>query len=469
MKHNEGDEAQDDFEFEITSLDETDGDAPHVARLPEKPVFFLRTHRKLVTAATTGVVVLAILLIVFSIAPIRQLFTPTVEQTTFYYRLDANPPWGHLFVDGQAVKMTSSEAYPLFTLTRGKHTLLWRADPFSPQQCVAMVPVGSGIDTCKHPEIQFGSSAGADSYISFPANLSLLSTEQRYALLQATQAAFDSQQSSELMRVGDLYAQTAETTGPDAPLCTVLQVAALCLADAHQPLNATLRLQLDTVSWSHIPCSRGACESNGQNCHLFCDIFQYDAPDTSVSPTIWQAYVYVQLFWRFSTLNGQVVADNQADTFIRGQQNDIALPLNITWNGRQWRVSITMIGDYSYASDPVCNAAMGDLYNLENAVPATTGQDIQTSMNPVRGTTLASGCLIEFKLQTDASSLPTPTAPPLVAHVIQRFGVLLAVDSAAHRLFPFLPVASAYEKQLARQWAILQPVVKDVLMVRQGS
>lgn len=459
MRHNESDETRDDFEFEITDLDETGANTPRAPRLPEQPVFFLRRHRKLVTAATTGVVVLAILLIVFSIAPVRQFVTPPQQvQTTFYYRLDANPPWGHLFVDGQATRMNSAGAYPLFTLTRGKHTLLWRADPFSPQQCVVTVPIGSGIDTCKHPGIPLGSSGGTDSYISFPASLSLLSPARRSALLQATQAAFDNQQSSELMRVGDLYAQTAETGGPNSPSCTVLQVAALCLADAQQPLKATLRLQLDTSVLSN----------NGQGCFLYCEAFLYSAPDASVSRTLWQPFVYVQLFWQFSTLDGQVVVDNQADTFIRGQQNDVFLPLNITWNGQRWGITMPMVGDYAYSSDPVCDAAMRDLNNLENAVPATTGQDTQTSMNPIRGTTLASGCLIEFKLQTNASALPTPTSPPLVAHVIQRFGVLLAVDSAAHRLFPFLPVAGAYEKQLARQWAILQPVVKDgQVVVRQ--
>ncbi|MGH2496616.1 MAG: hypothetical protein ACRDIV_18100, partial [Ktedonobacteraceae bacterium] len=349
----------------------------------------------------------------------------------------------------------------LFSLTSWKHTLLWKADPFAQQQCVVMVPVGSGIDTCKHPAISLGSSGGTDSYISFPAGLSLLAAAQRTALLQATQAAFDHLQSSEIMRVGDLYAQTAETAGVNAPSCTVLQVAALCLADAHQPLKATLRLQLDTSGLPKASCSGGAC----QGCFLYCEEFLYSVPDISVSPTIWQAFVYVQLFWQFSTLDGQVIADNQADTFIRGQQNDVFIPLNITWNGRQWGVSIAMIGDYAYSSDPVCDAAMGDLYNLENEVPAMSGQGMQTSTNPIRGTTLASGCLIELKLQTNASSLPTPTSPPLVAHVMQRFGVLLAVDSSAHRLFPFLPVATAYEKQLAQQWAILQPVVTDVQTV----
>jgi hypothetical protein len=40
---------------------------------------------------------------------------------------------------------------------------------------------------------------------------------------------------------------------------------------------------------------------------------------------------------------------------------------------------------------------------------------------------------------------------------MQRFGVLLAVNATAHHLFPFLPVANAYEKQLAQQWATQEP------------
>jgi hypothetical protein len=166
----------------------------------------------------------------------------------------------------------------------------------------------------------------------------------------------------------------------------------------------------------------------------------------------------VQLFWQFTTLQGQIIAENQADTFIRGQQNDISVPLNTIWDGEQWDVSIARIGDYVYASDPVCAAAMDDLYNLESAVPATTAQNTDTSMNPIQGTTFASGCLIEFELQNDVIRTTTPNiSPPLVADVMQRFGVLLAVNDEAHHLFPFLPVANAYEKQLAQHWTILQP------------
>lgn len=455
MKQNEHEEAGDDLEFEITSLDDREGETPPVARLAQNPLLYWRRHRKLAASATTGVVTLAILLLLFSVAPIRQLLFPPAQQTTFAYHLDASPPWGTLFVDGQAVSVVGS-SYPLLNLTRGQHTLMWRAAPFPPQQCTLLVPLGSGIDTCEHPPIP-PESGGTDSYISFPTDIALLSPSQRDALFQATQAAFDRQQSSEMVRVGELYAQTGEKGGPNLPSCTVVPSAALCLADAHQPLKATLRLQLDTTSLSRISCAEGTCISDGLNCRLFCAPFLYATPDVPVSPAIWQASVNVQLFWQFSTLQGQVIADNQADTFIRGQQNDTSVPLNITWNGRRWSVSIARPGDTDYSIDPVCAAAMNDVFNLESDVPAATAQDTQTSMNAVQGTTLASGCLVEFELQDDAFRTTTPNvSPPLVADILQRFGVLLAVNDTAHHLFPFLPVANTYEKELARQWGIAQ-------------
>lgn len=454
--HDGPDEPQDDFDLEITSLDDEAGETPPVARLQQKPLLFLRRHRTLTTFATSGFVVLALLLLLFSVTPARQLLKPAGPQDTFSYRLDASPPWGALFVDGQAVSVASNRSYPLFSLTRGQHTLLWRADPFPPQQCTLVVPVGSGIDTCKHPPIP-PASIGTDWYISFPTDVTLLSPRLRAALLTATQAAFDRQQSSETVHEGELYAQTNEAGQPDMPSCRVLQTAVLCLANAHQPLRATLRLQLDATISPFIYCDAGACSSEGQNCHLFCNPFGYSAPDLPVSTTRWLAYAYMQLFWQFSTFQGQVIADNQTDTFIRGQQNDSFVPLDITWNGKQWGVSIATFDDYDVnARNPVCAAAMNDLYNLANAAPAPPTLNTVISMNPVQGTTFASGCLIEFKLQKRDSGGPTP-APSLVADVMQRFGVLLAVNDVAHRLFPFLPVANAYEKLLAQEWITLPP------------
>ncbi len=45
------------------------------------------------------------------------------------------------------------------------------------------------------------------------------------------------------------------------------------------------------------------------------------------------------------------------------------------------------------------------------------------------------------------------TASPLVAYCLHRFGVLLAANDLAHRLWPYLPLADANEQHLAQQMA----------------
>ena len=85
----------------------------------------------------------------------------------------------------------------------------------------------------------------------------------------------------------------------------------------------------------------------------------------------------------------------------------------------------------------MCQAASGDMYTLVFAsIPLNAGPQL------IPGPTPASGCLLKIPLPLDQSGAVTPsTEPPTVAYVIQRFGVLLAVNDTAHRLWPFLPVA----------------------------
>lgn len=451
-----------DIEVEITDLDEgkAAADTRHTARVTGRTLTFARRHQRPLSFATLAVMALATLIIVFSATHTQQLSTvgstasPTAEPATFTYMLDASPPWGHLFVDGKATSILSAGADPHFSLTRGKHTLLWRADPFPPQQCILMTPVGSGVDTCKHPDVP-PASGGTDSYISFPTNLDLLPASQRDALIQATRAALASQQSSETVQAGELYAQTPGTIASNHHSCTLLQTAVFCFATANQPLQASLRLQLDTGSVPNAPCALGACDSSDQNCRLFCSLSVYDAPGFPVSQTAWQAVIHIHLLWQFATLHGQRIADNQADTFIGGQQNDFSLQLNISWNGQQWGVTTGSNSNNLYSDNPVCNAAGTDIYTLSSP-NATSNTQQYFSQNAIPGSGLAAGCLLQITLQSDPNAASTPTVPPTVAYVMQRFGVLLAVNSAAHRLWPFLPVANAYEKHMAQQWAARQ-------------
>jgi hypothetical protein len=163
---------------------------------------------------------------------------------------------------------------------------------------------------------------------------------------------------------------------------------------------------------------------------------------------VWQPFVLVHVDWQFVTMNGQVIAANEPDTFIVGIPNEHLLELNIHWNGRQWSVTITSQRDSIGNNNPVCDAAFGDLYVLAfGSTPPFSHPQL------VPGPTTASGCLLKISLQLGPNAERTPTAAPLsVAYVIQRFGVLLAVNTTAHRLWSFLPVADAYAQKLAQQW-----------------
>jgi hypothetical protein len=162
---------------------------------------------------------------------------------------------------------------------------------------------------------------------------------------------------------------------------------------------------------------------------------------------VWQASVQVQLLWQFSTRDGRGVEDNQADSFILGQQNALTVPLNITWNGMGWDVTPDSQSGAFGSDAPVCQAAVGDMYTL---VFASTPPNTELQLVP--GPTSASGCLIKIPLQSGLNGTPTPTpTASTVAYVIQRFGVLLAVNAMAHRLWPFLPVADASTQHLVQQ------------------
>src|SRR6266571_1045960 len=142
MREDGSDQSQDDFAVEITDLDKP-GTAAH--RLPRASS---RRYRLPVTVVTAGMIALAILLILGTATPVRELIgtlfarhTPTAIPTLFpgedLFYIQAEPSWGHLMLDGHAVghlPMIGIQA-PL-RLSRGKHTLIWRAEPFSVQQCI---------------------------------------------------------------------------------------------------------------------------------------------------------------------------------------------------------------------------------------------------------------------------------------------------------------------------------------------
>jgi len=96
MDHNELEEPQDDV-VEITNLNQ-DGEEGSA----NTPRFFTQTwllspkYRKQKTLAAAICMGLALLIVLFALTPVSRLFLrgspPTVEPSTYYFGLDANPP-----------------------------------------------------------------------------------------------------------------------------------------------------------------------------------------------------------------------------------------------------------------------------------------------------------------------------------------------------------------------------------------
>jgi hypothetical protein len=90
--------------------------------------------------------------------------------------------------------------------------------------------------------------------------------------------------------------------------------------------------------------------------------------------------------------------------------------------------------------DPAC--ATAEAYFAEDLTSTERGAYSQVRF--VSGANLSEGCLVQA----------TPTLGGVQVEYFERFGVLLALNWAAHRLHPSLPVAGAHVQQLARQLAL---------------
>ena len=80
------------------------------------------------------------------------------------------------------------------------------------------------------------------------------------------------------------------------------------------------------------------------DCLQLCTAPWQSPQDTPVMA--WQAYIVAHATWRYTTLDGHVVADNQSD--ISGQlqfqgSDELPVPITISWDGSNWQVS-TAIG-----------------------------------------------------------------------------------------------------------------------------
>jgi hypothetical protein len=469
MADGEFERPQEDFEVEIADLDQvgaTPGPSKSLRSVP-LPRFSPRQCR-LQLAATTAAIVLALVIILGSTASVRELvdsalsglmpaplpkLTPAPLPRTDRFYIQAGPSWGDLSIDGRTVShLPAPSVEPPLRFSRGRHTLVWRAYPFATQSCTLTVPANPHADTCQYEPALGPVIPASASTIRFAESLNSLSPRERAALIQATRQALESKQYSEMVQPGELYALASGVSGATPDPCTVIAQLFLCYGMAEQPLRARLSFSLDLDTAPNSPCSMTrTCLFEDQDCRLFCDVPLLLSQPSSPAAPVWKVMVVVRASWQYETLDGQLVASHEADTFMGGLENEHFVPLLIRRDGSGWHVSPLFLNPHALFGDPVCDSAVVDA-QIVTDVFVVKHVRISIAYRAVAGPNLADGCVIVMTPQPGPDMMPTSAAsPPLVAYCLHRFGVLLAANDLAHHQWPYLPVATASEKQLAQR------------------
>ncbi len=472
MSEVEQEQPQDDARVEITGIDSSDGvtadnkavSSAKLLRSGLEPGVSAHRHR-LQLVVTAGIVVLALLVILGSTAPVRELVsgvfirpaptpTPTLAPGADLFYVQGSPPWGQLSIDGHAIaQLPRMSLDPPLRLARGRHVLVWKADPFLSLRCTVSVPASYGTDTCRYNQTVQLDSGLLAYIITFSISLTSLPIDQRAPLIQAAQEALDAQQSTDIVQPGELYALS-----PNDPKCRYAPGQPLCYATARQPLKATLSFQLDANEASDEACidpELSSCTFSHQNCHLFCP-----GLDSGLSAAqAWDVFAAVLSQWQFATLDGRVLArdvpDNSLWDYATGQVTDESLvPLGITWDSLGWHVTVSHDASGSDAGffDPACAGAQDEVQQFLYPPADASGMQWQYAS----GSVPAVGCIALGSPQPHPGTTPTPSSSQAaVAYCLHRFGVNLAANELAQRYWPYLPVADAREQLLAQQLAAL--------------
>lgn len=461
MADSEFERPQEDFEVEVADLDQL-GATPGPSKSLRSVALprFAPRQRRLQLAGTTAAVVLTIVIILGSTAPVRELvggalsgLTPPPLPGTDLFYIQAGPSWGHLSIDGRTVSLLPAPGVdPSLRLSRGRHTLVWRASPFATQRCTLTVPANPRADTCQYEPALGPGIPASTSIIRFAESLNTLSNSERAALIQATRQALESKQYSELVQPGEFYALASGMSRSKKDPCKVEAQLFLCYVMAEQPLRARLSFPLDLDTSANSPCSMTrTCLFEDQDCRLFCDVPLMLSQISSPAVQVWKVMVVVRAFWHYETLDGQMLASNEADTFMGGLENEHFVPLLISRDGSGWQVSPLFLNPHALFGDPVCDSALVDAQIVTDAFMIKHVR-IPIAYRAVADPNLADGCVVVMTPQSGPAMTPTSAAsPPLVAYCLHRFGVLLAANDVAQHQWPYLPVANAREKQLAQR------------------
>jgi hypothetical protein len=447
MDDSQREDTGDDFQAAV-------GDVSQPSTPAESPVEPQLTRRRhaLRLAATLGALFLALLVILDSIPSLRDravgvVFpspTPTLFSSADLFYLLPSPPGTTVLLDGHSLARLAYPGDPhSLRLPRGHHTLAWRSAtfPFQPLSCTISLP-RVPADTCPFvlarmvqllPKL-VQKNISLSPVIAVHETSDALPLDQFNALTAAIQDALAALRSSAIVQPGEDYYsyQPGQCCKPVA---------------ATRSLRATLHVNLAGDLGDPCLFSIDPCWFPGQDCAHICTVPAPVSASTGTTPA-WLAAVLVDLTWEYTTLDGQSIA-NVAE-YGYGIQRVV---LRITWDGAHWLV-VPVTGhqpSLPAADDLTCASALAwfsqgpPTYIL---FPETSnGVDFRYAAGP----TPTDGCIL--RIAATGNPQVQVVAPGAPALFLERFGVLLAANDAAHSLWPDLPVADASEQALAQQLA----------------
>ncbi|HEY7022949.1 MAG TPA: hypothetical protein VH349_17655 [Ktedonobacterales bacterium] len=418
------DEATNDVEFEVSRLDDdapnatpSDSDPaedaspsrgvvpPGASRLV--PENHRRPHRRLLQAGVTSLAValaVTIILVTFPNAasqlklPLRLLTpepTATLPLGSDIILLAHTVPWGHLRVDGRtdvARDLGIGSGYHAYRLPPGQHDLGYIAASFPAVHCVVSAP-SRASDTCRAPNDPGQSIGEALRALDMNATVETMESHER-AKLQA------------LLENGASYPAIIIEPG----MHYLDQTGNVAIARERM----TVTMSIGAVQ----PASDTDFNDNGQRCGEFCSLSQQD------DPTAWNLLISIEQRWMYAAASGgSFLARSPSDTAFTGAQ--------VTWNNGEW----TLMSDILLGN----NCWFSRQFEHFDTIASKNG----LFFNPTFSTpTSANGCVMEYSV---GGSDNQPKA-----QLLYRFGVTLAVNGDAQRLFPDLPVANAAERAIAQ-------------------
>lgn len=400
-----------------------------------------------------GGVILLVLALLFGVAPSTSDGGPIAVQLGDGVRLapagmeraiyiEPGVPWAAVSVDGHRLpRIPRYGGATALYLAPGEHWIRWHAEPFDQVVC-SVTHVPSSDDVCPHDVVVSGATPGVlATVVSFLPSLTSLSPRRRADLVAAIQRVLDAQTATATVQPGERY------VGAEGSLPLGISVREPV---AGAPLLATLRLQLvsdlNGAQFCHLDYSE-LCDQRGQDCRFLCTVSE------AATGGIWQAMAVVRGLWTFTTLGGQsVVAD--APDGLSGQGTGAFLRLR--WTGRSWQVALSYVAPAipgpglapppQLGGYPACTWLLTEL-DAQVFAPNDGAASELLSWRVASGPPGAAGCLaIGSELGGASGGAGSPSGD---VYLLQRFGVILAANDAAHQRWPFLPAASPYARSVA--------------------